>query len=89
MFDAQLYRGKEEIEGWRERDPILRLERWMTDNGLLHAGERERLEAEIDAEIDAAVAFAEAGTLEPVEELERFVMMKEVPQERIAAGAGG
>ena len=34
------------------------------------------------AEIDAAVAFAEAGTLEPVDELERFVLMDEVVQER-------
>ena len=39
----------------------------------------ERIEAEVAAEIDAAVAFAEAGTLEPVEELERFVLMDEVP----------
>ncbi len=38
-----------------------------------------RIEAEADAEIDAAVAFAEAGTPEPVEELERFVTMEQVP----------
>jgi TPP-dependent pyruvate/acetoin dehydrogenase alpha subunit len=86
MFDAQLYRSKEEIEAWREREPILRLARWMAENGLLHSGERERLEAEIDDEIEAAVAFAEAGTLEPVEDLTRFVTMSEVPQERIGAG---
>ena len=36
-------------------------------------------EAEADAEIAAAVAFAEAGTLEPVAELERFVTMERVP----------
>jgi pyruvate dehydrogenase E1 component alpha subunit len=33
----------------------------------------------VEAEIAAAVAFAEAGSLEPVEELERFVLMDEVP----------
>ena len=38
-----------------------------------------RIEAEVDAEIAAAVAFAEAGSLEPVEELERFVTMEGVP----------
>ena len=38
-----------------------------------------RIEAEVDAEIDAAVAFAEAGTWEPVEDLERFVTMDHVP----------
>jgi hypothetical protein len=31
------------------------------------------MEAEIDAEISEAVAFAEAGTWEPVEQLTRFV----------------
>ena len=32
-----------------------------------------RIEAEVAAEIDEAVAFAEAGTWEPVEQLTRFV----------------
>jgi hypothetical protein len=39
------------------------------------------MEAEVQAEIDAAVAFAEAGTLEPVDQLERFVLMDSVVQE--------
>ena len=86
MFDAQLYRSKEEVEAWRRRDPIERLARWMAETGLLHAGERERLEAEIDREIEDAVAFAEAGSLEPVEELERFVLMEDVPQDRLLVG---
>jgi hypothetical protein len=40
----------------------------------------------VTAEIDAAVAFAEAGMLEPVNDLERFVLMDEVVQERRAEG---
>jgi len=86
MFDAQLYRSKEEVEAWRRRDPIERLARWMAETGLLHPGERERLEAEIDREIEDAVAFAEAGSLEPIEELERFVLMEDVPQDRLLVG---
>ena len=31
------------------------------------------------AEVEAALAFAEAGTAEPVEDLLRFVTMDEVP----------
>lgn len=80
MFDAQLYRSKEEIEAWRAKDPIPRLRDWMERAGQLHAGDMERLEAEVEQEVAAAVAFAEAGTPEPVEELERFVTMDEVPQ---------
>ncbi len=80
MFDAQLYRNKEEIEIWRQKDPIQRLQAWLAQSGLMHADEIARIEADVTAEIEAAIAFAEAGTPEPVEELERFTTMDEVPQ---------
>jgi len=80
MFDAQLYRSKQEIETWRAKDPVVQLQSWLEDTGLLHADEIGQIEAEIAAEVDAAVAFAEAGTWEPTEDLERFVTMDRVPQ---------
>lgn len=80
MFDAQLYRTRQEIEAWRKRDPIRKLQDWLGQAGMMHANEIAGIEAEIAAEIDAAVAFAEAGNWEPVEELERFVLMDRVPQ---------
>ncbi len=79
MFDAQLYRTREEIAAWRKRDPIQQLRSWAGQNGLIHDSDTERIETDIEAEIDAAVAFAEAGTLEPVEELELFVYMEQTP----------
>jgi pyruvate dehydrogenase E1 component alpha subunit/2-oxoisovalerate dehydrogenase E1 component len=79
MFDAQSYRTREEVEAWRARDPILRLRTWLLENGLLHAPEIAAVEAEADAEVAAALAEAESGTPEPVEHLERFVTMDEVP----------
>jgi len=81
MFDTQAYRSRGEIEDWKQRDPIERLRRWMVDNHRLSDAEAERIDAEIAAEIEAAVAFAEAGGLEPLEDLERFVLMDRVPQE--------
>lgn len=81
MFDAQAYRTREEVEGWRQRDPIERLRAWMVDNHELSAAEAARITADVDAEIADAVAFAEAGTQEPVEDLERFVLMDTVVQE--------
>ncbi len=36
------------------------------------------MEREVEAEVDEAVAFAEAGTLEPVEDLTRFVYRRDV-----------
>lgn len=79
MFDAQLYRNKGEIEAWRKNGPIVRFQGWLRASSLIQDDEVRRLEAEVEGEIAAAVAFAEAGRLEPVEELERFVTMERVP----------
>jgi len=81
MFDTQAYRSREEIEGWKQHDPINRLRSWMTVNHQISEAELVAIDVAIEAEIDAAVAFAEAGMLERVEELERFVIMDAVVQE--------
>ena len=73
MFDAELYRDKAEVELWRQRDPIRLLEQRLADGGILDAAVRASVDADVDAEIAHAVAFAEAGTWEPVEHLTRDV----------------
>jgi len=80
MYDPQLYRSKDEVEHWKQRDPILLYGERLVAAGLLDADERERLEREIASEIDDATAFAEAGHLEPVEQLERFVYSDPPPR---------
>jgi pyruvate dehydrogenase E1 component alpha subunit len=72
MFDAQLYRDKAEVESWRPKEPIVRFQGWLETNHMIHADDVSRMEADVDAEIAEAVAFAEAGTWEPVEQLTRF-----------------
>jgi len=72
MFDPQLYRDKAEVEKWRPHEPIVRFKEWLQTNHMIHPDEVSRIEAEVDAEIAAAVAFAEAGTWEPIEQLTRF-----------------
>jgi len=79
MYDAQLYRTRDEVDAWRKKGPIVRFQGWLKENGLINDDAIRRLEEEADAEIAAAVAYAEGGTLEPVEELERFVTMEQVP----------
>jgi TPP-dependent pyruvate/acetoin dehydrogenase alpha subunit len=75
MFDPQLYRPKEEVEEWKKRGPVVHFTAWLKAAGVAHDDDLAAMEAEIAAEIDAAVAFAEAGQWEPVEELTRFVTM--------------
>jgi TPP-dependent pyruvate/acetoin dehydrogenase alpha subunit len=79
MFDAQLYRDRSEIERWKERDPIKRFGEWSVGAGLLHQADIAKLEKEGAIEVDAAVAFAEAGGWEPIEDLQKFVLMDKVP----------
>ena len=73
MFDPQLYRVKTEVEDWKKRDPIPRLANWMREAGMLNDAELARIEADVKAEIDDAVRFAEDGHWEPISEMSRFV----------------
>jgi TPP-dependent pyruvate/acetoin dehydrogenase alpha subunit len=73
MFDPQLYRDKAEVEMKRQSEPIARFEQWLQTNHMIHPEDISRMETEADTEIAQAVAFAEAGTWEPVEQLTHFV----------------
>lgn len=79
MFDAQLYRSKDEVERWKERGPIRRWVARLRAQGLLSEAELQGIEAEVRAEVEDAVAFAEAGTWEPVETLLRDVYTEARP----------
>ncbi len=78
MYDPDRYRDKAEVERWKERDPLLLLGDRLRAEGLLDEGAVAAMDAEIAAEIDAAVAFAEAGADEPVEALTAFVTSERV-----------
>ncbi|MFI5053593.1 MAG: pyruvate dehydrogenase (acetyl-transferring) E1 component subunit alpha [Acidimicrobiia bacterium] len=79
MYDPELYRDKSEVEAWKKRDPIELWEQQLRRLGMVDDATRAAEESEIAAELDTAVAFAEAGTLEPVEDLHRFVYHEPAP----------
>jgi len=72
-FDPELYRSKQEVEEWKQRDPIATFTARLREQNLVDDGALAILEGEVAREIEAATAFAEAGHLEPVEDLTRFV----------------
>lgn len=49
------YRSDEEIARWRERDPLVTYPAWLRRQGI---GDSARVEAEVEALLDEAVAFA-------------------------------
>jgi pyruvate dehydrogenase E1 component subunit alpha len=78
MFDPQLYRDKQEVEEWKQRDPITNFQARLQAQGLVNDEDMKRIEDEIAAEITKAVEFAEAGTWEPIEDLTKFVYSERV-----------
>ena len=77
MFDAELYRDKAEVEQWKKRGPIVTFVAALREAGLLDDADVAGLEAAVERELAAAIAFAEAGTLEDVADLTRDVYTRE------------
>jgi pyruvate dehydrogenase E1 component alpha subunit/2-oxoisovalerate dehydrogenase E1 component len=73
MFDAELYRSKTEVEEWKKRCPIVTSTQRFKGEGLISDVDLEEIEHEVAREVNEAVAYAEACTWEPVEDLTRFV----------------
>jgi pyruvate dehydrogenase E1 component alpha subunit len=71
MFDPDLYRDKREVEEWKTRGPLHTFSARLKAEGKLTEEEFLARDREALAEVDRAVAFAEAGTWEPVEDLTR------------------
>lgn len=79
MFDAELYRSKEEVEIWKQKDPIRVLGDRLKESGQLNDAQIREMNAEADRFASESVAFARAGTLEPVEQLTRHVLWEGAP----------
>jgi pyruvate dehydrogenase E1 component alpha subunit len=79
MFDPDLYRDKAEIEEWKKRGPIHNLSNRLKAQGELTEEQFVALDAETLAEVQRAVAFADQGTLEPIEQLTRDVYTEPSP----------
>ena len=69
MFDAELYRDRAEVEWWKQRDPVATFGARLVADGVLDQAGVDRLDRAAQAEVDAAVAFAEAAEWEPVGDL--------------------
>jgi pyruvate dehydrogenase E1 component alpha subunit len=80
MYDAELYRSKQEVAEWKQRDPIVILEHKLRANGLLQDVDIQQMESSIADEIADAETFAEEGTWEPLEDLTKHVYTTAAPR---------
>jgi acetoin:2,6-dichlorophenolindophenol oxidoreductase subunit alpha len=59
--DPGHYRPKDELQYWKDRDPVERYEAFCMTTGALTAKQVEEIKASVEKELDDAVAFAEAS----------------------------
>jgi pyruvate dehydrogenase E1 component subunit alpha len=67
--DPRMYRSDEEVETWKKRDPVERMQKYLQDQGFWSAEKQTALEEELNREILDAVARAENAPPPPVETL--------------------
>ncbi|NWG15293.1 MAG: thiamine pyrophosphate-dependent dehydrogenase E1 component subunit alpha [Chloroflexi bacterium] len=59
--DDRSYRSREEVEEWKKKDPILRFEKYLMDEGILTPERLDEYETRARAEVDRAQHAAEAA----------------------------
>ncbi len=63
--DPRTYRSRQEEEEWKARDPIVNFRMFLLSQGYASADQLRSVEGEVEAEIQEAIAFADASP-EPV-----------------------
>ena len=71
--DPAKYRPAGELEAWKARDPLLVLGQRLIDEGLMTAADQAAMSQQHDAEVDAAIARAEAAPYLTLEEAGSYV----------------
>lgn len=77
MSDPAKYRTKEEVEAYRNQDPIEQLKSWMLENNHLTDKAYVALEEKIEAMVTASVQFAEESPWPEEIEMYRDVYVQE------------
>jgi TPP-dependent pyruvate/acetoin dehydrogenase alpha subunit len=57
------YRSDQEVDEWKRRCPLIRFEKLAAEKGRISATELEKIRAETEAELEAAVKFARESPL--------------------------
>ena len=81
MADPEEYRSKEEVEEWRERDPIEAFAKRLVDEGVLEQDEVEKMDEEAIEAVDEAQRFADESPFPDLDSLydDVYVFSEDVP----------
>ncbi|NJN92911.1 MAG: dehydrogenase [Anaerolineales bacterium] len=75
--DKQVYRTKDEVKAWMERDPIPRYQNWLIKRGFLSEAEGQTLKEKAEAEIEKAIEYALVQPEPDVADLTKYVYYEE------------
>ncbi len=78
MFDAELYRDKEEVQKYKDKGPLITLKKNLQVQGLYEQINIDEIEQQVNTIINEAVEFAENAAFDTVENLEKFVYSPKV-----------
>jgi pyruvate dehydrogenase E1 component alpha subunit len=73
VVDPDKYRSDEEKATWRKSDPVLRFEHELEQAGIATREELERIQDEVDSEIEDVVRFADESPNPAPSELYRYL----------------
>ncbi len=71
--DDRAYRTKEEVEEWRQKDPIIRFERYLEEQALITKEEEATFRVRAKKTIDEAQSYAEAAPNPTPDTIMRYV----------------
>jgi pyruvate dehydrogenase E1 component alpha subunit len=77
MSDPQKYRSKEEVEAYKERDPIEQVKKTILDNNILTQAELDEIDAKIKVQVQESVDFAENSPFPDASEAYKDVYVQE------------
>ena len=73
VVDPDKYRSEEEKERWRHQDPVVRFELQLTEARVATKEDIERLQDDVDREVDEIVRFSDESPNPEVDDLYRYV----------------
>ena len=79
MSDPAKYRTKEELEKYKEKDPIFHLKHYIIENNIATIEEITKIDKRVKERIKKAVEFAEKSPFPPREELWKDVYVGDYP----------
>ncbi|MCC6721453.1 MAG: pyruvate dehydrogenase (acetyl-transferring) E1 component subunit alpha [Bacteroidia bacterium] len=79
MSDPAKYRTKEELEEYKQQDPIEKIRKVLIDKGWSTEEDLEKIEIEVEKIVTESVEFAENSPFPEIEELYKDVYKEEYP----------